>query len=110
MKLLHQNKNLKNFLPFFDWYAAVIFAQPSNGTAKEGLNGLVSLGQTALCHGTGKEIGDMARQEKTPRQRMDKGKKARPLPQEEVCRCAGKDAQRGHTEYMKDMMEYQYEE
>ena len=48
----------------------------------------------------GKEIGDMARQEKTPRQRMDKGKKARPLPQEEVC----------HTEYMKDMMEYQYEE
>ena len=52
----------------------------------------------------GKEIGDMARQ------RMDKGKKARPLPQEEVCRCAGKDAQRGHTEYMKDMMEYQYEE
>ena len=58
MKLLHQNKNLnknlKNFLPFFDWYAAVIFAQPSNGTAKEGLNGLVSLSQTALCHGTGK--------------------------------------------------------
>lgn len=52
----------------------------------------------------------MARQEKTPRQRMDKGKKVRPLPQEEVCRCAGKDAQRGHTEYMKDMMEYQYEE
>lgn len=58
----------------------------------------------------GKEIGDMARQEKTPRQRMDKGKKVRPLPQEEVCRCAGKNAQRGHTEYMKDMMEYQYEE
>jgi len=109
MKLLHQNKNLKNFLPFFDWYAAVIFAQPSNGTAKEGLHRLVSLGQTALCHGTGK--GDRRHgSEKTPRQRMDKGKKARPLPQEEVCRCAGKDAQRGHTEYMKDMMEYQYEE
>ena len=44
------------------------------------------------------------------RKRRDKGKKALPLPQEEVCRCAGKDAQRGHTEYMKDMMEYQYEE
>ena len=101
MKLLHQNKNLKNFLPFFDWYAAVIFAQPSNGTAKEGLNGLVSLGQTALCHGTGK--GD--------RRHGSTGKDASPADgQGEVCRCAGKDAQRGHTEYMKDMMEYQYEE
>ena len=52
----------------------------------------------------------MDKQEKAYREMMDKGKKARPLPQEEVCHCAGKDAQRGHTEYMKDMMEYQYEE
>lgn len=52
----------------------------------------------------------MDRREKAYRERLDKGKRDGLLPQEEVCRRTDKDAQRGHTEYMKDLMEYQYEE
>ena len=58
----------------------------------------------------GKEIRDMDKQEKAYREMMDKVKNDCLLPQDEVCRRTGKDAQRGHTEYMKDLMEYQYEE
>ena len=58
----------------------------------------------------GKEIWDMDKQEKAYREMMDKVKNDCLLPQDEVCRRTGKDAQRGHTEYLKDMMEYQYEE
>ena len=58
----------------------------------------------------GKEIRDMDKQEKAYREMMDKVKIDCLLPQDEVCRRTGKDAQRGHTEYMKDLMEYQYEE
>lgn len=52
----------------------------------------------------------MVKREKVYREMMDKVKNDGLRPQDEVCRRTGKDAQRGHTEYMKDMMEYQYEE
>ena len=52
----------------------------------------------------------MDKQEKAYREVMDKVKNDCLLPQDEVCRRTDKDAQRGHTEYMKDLMEYQYEE
>lgn len=58
----------------------------------------------------GKEIRDMDKQKKAYREMMDKVKNDCLLPQDEVRRRTGKDAQRGHTEYMKDLMEYQYEE
>ena len=58
----------------------------------------------------GKEIRDLDKQEKAYREMMDKVKNDCLLPQDEVCRRTSKDAQRGHTEYMKDLMEYQYEE
>lgn len=59
----------------------------------------------------GKEIRDMDKQEKAYREMMDKVKNDCLLPQDEVWPPHRQGhAQRGHTEYMKDLMEYQYEE
>lgn len=52
----------------------------------------------------------MDKQDRAYREMMDKVKNDCLLPQDAVRRCVDHDAEQGHEEYLKDMMEYQWKE